>query len=359
MASISDTQDSRRVGATQPTFWESVRKSLRESRLPWLFVLPSALVMAFVTLYPQAYQVFMSFTNFDQRHFNPENSPDFVGLENFAQILIDGIPIANYDFFRIFVFNLVWTFVNIFFHVTIGVAIAMLLNSKLLLGRRIYRAIFVLGWAIPQFIGALVWRNAFDDQFGAINLLAREINERTGTGIPDDTRWLIDEVPPIDIPGIAWPVDIFEILPMAFYAVLIANIWFGWPFMMVVATGALQSIPRELYEAADVDGASKWTQFWSITVPLIRPAMVPAIMLGTIWTFNAFNIVFFITGGGPSRKTEILVTQSYNLLTFSQDTLPGRYGMAAAFSLVVFFILLIITLINNYVTRATESYDEA
>lgn len=358
MATVSEVQESPRatVGA-EPTFWEALRKSLRESRLPWLFVLPSALVMAFVTVYPQAYQVYMSFTNFDERHFNPENTPDSVGLENFTQILIDGIPIANYDFFRLFAFNLIWTFVNIFFHVSIGVAVAMLLNSKVLMGRRIYRSIFVIGWAVPQFIGALVWRNAFDDQFGAINLLAGVINDATGSSIPDDTRWLLDEVPPIDIPGVAWPVDMFEILPTAFYAVLLANIWFGWPFMMIVATGALQSIPSELYEAADVDGASKWTQFWQITVPLIRPAMVPAIMLGTIWTFNAFNIVFFITGGGPSRRTEILVTQAYNLLSI--NSLDGRFGMAAAFSIVVFFILLFITLINNYITRATESYDEA
>jgi arabinogalactan oligomer/maltooligosaccharide transport system permease protein len=124
---------------------------------------------------------------------------------------------------------------------------------------------------------------------------------------------------------------------------------------MVVATGALQSIPRDMYEAADVDGASKWRQFWSITVPLIRPAMVPAIMLGTIWTFNGFAVIYFITGGGPSRKTEILVPQSYNLL--QETSLAGRYGVAAAFSLVVFAILLVITVLNNRITRATEAYD--
>lgn len=357
MATISEVQEQRQgTVAPQPNLWDAVKKSVRESRLPWIFILPSTLIMAAVTLYPQAYQVYMSFTNFDERHFNPENSPDFVGLENFSQILIDGIPIANYDFFRILAFNLIWTFVNIVFHVAIGVGVAMLLNSKGLLGRRLYRAIFVLGWAIPQFVGALVWRNAFDDDYGAINLLASEVNATLGASIPNDTRWLANEVPPIDIPGVVWPIDIFEILPLAFYAIVIANIWFGWPFMMVVATGALQSIPKELYEAADVDGATKWRQFWSITVPLIRPAMVPAIMLGTIWTFNGFNVVWFITGGGPSRKTEILVTQSYNLLNI--NSLPGRFGMAAAFSIVVFFILLFITLINNRITRATESYDE-
>jgi ABC-type sugar transport system permease subunit len=141
---------------------------------------------------------------------------------------------------------------------------------------------------------------------------------------------------------------------LAFYAVLIANIWLGWPFMMVVATGALQSIPPDLYEAADVDGSTKWNQFVQITLPLLRPAMVPAIMLGTIWTFNQFNVIFFITAGGPRGQTDLLVTQSYKLIQQEQ-----LYGAAAAFSIIVFFILLIITLINNRITRATKAYDEA
>lgn len=353
MATVTQTKPTASAG--EMGYWGAFLKALRDSRLPWLFIFPSALVMAAVTLYPQIFQVYMSFSNFDNRHFNPEYSADFVGLENFRQILITQIPIANYDFFRILTFNLIWTVVNVSFHVTIGVAIAMLLNAKGLLFRRFYRAIFVIGWAIPQFVGALVWRNAFDETYGAINLLAGEANKTFGLNLPTTTKWLTNETPPLNLPGISWPLDFFEILPWAFFAILIANIWFGWPFMMVVATGALQSIPKELYEAADVDGASKWRQFWSITVPLIRPAMVPAIMLGTIWTFNGFNVVFFITAGGPSRKTEILVTQSYNLIT--ETSLAGRYGMAAAFSLVVFFILLIITLINNTITRATEAYD--
>jgi arabinogalactan oligomer/maltooligosaccharide transport system permease protein len=122
--------------------------------------------------------------------------------------------------------------------------------------------------------------------------------------------------------------------------------------MTVVATGALQSIPSELYEAADIDGASGWQKFWRVTVPLIRPAMVPAIMLGTIWTFNNFNVIYFVTEGGPFGRTEILVTQAFKLV-YEQRL----YGVASAFSIVVFFVLLLLTLINNRVTRATEAYD--
>ena len=143
------------------------------------------------------------------------------------------------------------------------------------------------------------------------------------------------------------------LLPLSFFAVLIANVWLGWPFMMVIATGALQSIPGDLYEAARTDGASRWRQFWDITAPLLRPAMVPAIMYGTILTFNQFNIIYFITNGGPYGKTEILVTQAFKLVNPN-----GLYGLAAAFSIMVFFILLVITLAQNRVARGLEGWSD-
>ena len=105
-----------------------------------------------------------------------------------------------------------------------------------------------------------------------------------------------------------------QLFPLSFYAVFVANVWLGWPFMMTVATGALQSISKDLYEAASIDGASGWQAFWNITAPLLRPAMVPAIMIGIMMTFNQFNIIYFVTGGGPLHQTEILVTQAYRFV---------------------------------------------
>jgi arabinogalactan oligomer/maltooligosaccharide transport system permease protein len=121
--------------------------------------------------------------------------------------------------------------------------------------------------------------------------------------------------------------------------------------MMVIATGALQSIPKEVYEAAEMDGVSSWKKIWYITLPLIRPAMVPAIMIGIMMTFNQFNIIYFVTGGGPVGLTEILVTQGFKLVNPQ-----GWYGVAAAFNIIVFIILAAITLITNAITRATEPY---
>jgi arabinogalactan oligomer/maltooligosaccharide transport system permease protein len=325
---------------------------LKDSRTAWLYIAPAGLVMFVITLLPQLYQIWMSFTDYRIKNlrfqiFDPSTwdkyAPAVIGLENFVKIVTNNLAIENYDFWRLLLFNVTWTVTNVFFHVVLGIAIALALNAKTLIGRRVYRAVFVLPWAIPGYITALTWRNMYDDRFGAFNQLLGVINGWLGTNLPTDTRWLLVTDPPVGGP--------FSFLPLAFYCVLLANVWLGWPFMMVVATGALQSIPAELYEAASIDGASGWQQLWRLTLPLIRPAMVPAIMLGTIMTFNQFNVIYFISEGGPFGRTEILITQAFKLV-YEQRL----YGVAAAFSIVVLFVLLIITLLQNRVTRATEAY---
>jgi arabinogalactan oligomer/maltooligosaccharide transport system permease protein len=119
---------------------------------------------------------------------------------------------------------------------------------------------------------------------------------------------------------------------------------------MVVSLGALQSISADLYEAARVDGASRWQQFKAITLPSLRPALVPAVIISVVWTFNMFNIIYLVTGGEPSSSTEILVTQAYKF-AFERY----RYGYAAAYSTVIFGILLVYGVIQNRVSKATEA----
>ncbi len=307
-------------------------------KLPYLYILPAFVVLAVVTFYPIAYQIYLSFTSFTIKNLRTGDAP-WIGLRNYERIIRNQVPLPNFDFWHILAFNIVWTISNVFFHVIIGVAVALLLNRKRIVGRRVWRAIFVIPWAMPPLVVATVWKNMFDTQFGAINQLLGKL------GLPNDIAWLSSTKPPI--PGV-------DLLPLAFFAVLIANVWLGWPFMMVIATGALQSIPGDLYEAARTDGASRWQQFRDITAPLLRPAMVPAIMYGTILTFNQFNIIYFITNGGPYGKTEILVTQAFKLVNPN-----GLYGLAAAFSIMVFFILLVITLAQNRVARGLEGWSDA
>jgi len=338
---------------------DQFRQLLRRSRTAWLYIAPAGLLMAVISFFPQIFQVWMAFTDFRIKNlrfniFDPSTwerfapawatfNDGFAGIGNFIKILTNNLAIENYDFWRLLLFNFTWTIVNVAIHVSLGVLIAMALNSKNLVARRVYRALFVLPWAIPGYIAALTWRNMFDQNFGAINQLIEIFNNTFGTNFDTAIRWIDATTPPVG--------GLLSFLPLAFYALLTANVWLGWPFMTVVATGALQSIPDELYEAASIDGASGWQKFWNITVPMIRPAMVPAIMLGTIWTFNGFNVIYFITKGAPFGRTEILVTQAFKLV-FEQRL----YGVAAAFSLIVFIILLVLTLIQNRVTRATEAY---
>jgi arabinogalactan oligomer/maltooligosaccharide transport system permease protein len=307
-------------------------------RLPYLYILPASIILAIVTIYPIAYGVYLSFTDFRIKNLRG-TTPDWVWFRNYERIFKNELPLSNFDFWRIIGFNITWTITNVVFHVAFGIAVAILLNRQRILFRRFWRAIFVIPWAMPPLVVATVWKNMFDTQFGAINLLLGSI------GLPSDTRWLESTHPPIPF---------LPFLPLSYFAVLITNVWLGWPFMMVVATGALQSIPGDLYEAARIDGANRWRQFLDITLPLLRPAMVPAIMYGTILTFNQFNVIYFITAGGPLGKTEILVTQAFKLVNPG-----GLYGVASAFSVLIFLILLVITLGQNRVMRGLEGWSDA
>jgi arabinogalactan oligomer/maltooligosaccharide transport system permease protein len=293
-----------------------------QTRLAFVYILPAALVMAVITFYPLLYGVWMAFTDFSPIHIRHQN-PNFVGLQNFIDIFRHAPYLGDLDFKWVLGFNLIWTLANLIFHVSLGVILALLLNIEGLKGTKIYRAALILPWAVPVYVTALVWRNMFDAQSGAINLLLKS--------------W--------HLPGIEW----MSSFPTAFMAVLLTNIWLGFPFMMMVASGGLAAIPKDYYEAASLDGASPWRQFWSITVPMLKPTMVPAITLGAVWTFNNFNVIYFVSKGDPDGLTEILVTQAYKLI----DPM-GLYGVAAAFSILIFFILLAITGINMKLTKTLE-----
>jgi arabinogalactan oligomer/maltooligosaccharide transport system permease protein len=241
-----------------------------------------------------------------------------IGFDQYLRVFREKV------FYILFLKTLGWTLINVFFHVVIGVSLALLLNRPLP-GRAIFRTLLILPWAVPQYITALTWRGMFNYEYGYINLLLKKV-----FGLPP-IQWLSD------------PLG-------AIAAATITNIWLGFPFMMVIALGGLQSIPKELYEAAEVDGAKPWRQFWTITAPLLKPVMVPAISLGVIWTFNNFNVIWLVSDGGkPADSTHILVSYVYRQV-FNYYS----YGYGAALSIVIFLILLVFSI--NFIrrTRATE-----
>ncbi len=329
------------------------------------YLLPAYLIMGLITFYPLFFQLWMSTTDYGLKNLKAGSKPpNSVGLLNYANILPDKVKVAgttidlpgtgelskkvqNFSFSRLLGFNLIWTFTNVPFHVVIGVLIAVLLNVKGLLFKRFYRAVYILPIILPTLVVATVWKNMYDQDFGAINMALAQVGKLFGLAAETfRIRWMEQIKPPVDwlLPGIQ--------LPLSYYAMLFANIWLGWPYMTIVATGALQSIPSDLYEAAAMDGATPTQQFLKITVPLIRPAMIPAAIYGMITTFNLFNFIFLMSGGGPLRSTEIMVTTAYDLVRGQR-----LYGFAAAFSVIIFLVLLALTLVTNRITQATERYD--
>jgi arabinogalactan oligomer/maltooligosaccharide transport system permease protein len=321
---------------------------LRRSLQPYGYLLPAFLVMGVITFYPLIFQVWMSFTDFGPINYRVKNPvpATFVGLDNYVRIATSNLSIPNFEFLRLVFFNLWWALSNVVLHVVIGVLVAVLLNTKGLLFRGFWRALFILPVVIPSIIVATVWRNMFDTDAGAVNFLLQGIGGIFG--LPADSpalhlNWLRQVQDPIP----------FIPLPLAYFAMLIANTWLGWPLNAVVATGALQAIPGELYEAASIDGASGWQKFKTITVTYLRPAMLPYAIYGFVITFNLFFLPYFMTGGQPLGRTEILVTQAYRLAVDRQ-----LLGVAAAFAVYLFFLLLVVTLVTNRLAQATKSYAE-
>ena len=327
------------ASAPRRSFWQRTENT----RSAYMYLLPALLVMGIITFYPLFYQVWMSFTDYGLKNLRVgAAAPNYVGLSNYLRILRNDLSLAEFNFVGTLAFNIWWAFSNVVIHVILGVLIAVVLNTEGLWGKRIYRAIYILPVVIPPLIIATVWKNMWDADYGPINGLLSWFNGLVGGG-QVKIRWIES----FDLP-IAWIP-----LPLSYYAMLVTNIWLGWPLNAVVATGALQSIPKELYEAAEIDGATRWQQFTSITVPMLRPAMLPFAIYGFITTFNLFHISYFLSGGGPDHRTELLVTWAYRLVNEQK-----LYGVASAFAVYEFFILLGLTLITNRLAKATASYTE-
>lgn len=309
-------------------------QTLVRYRVAYAYVTPAMVGMLLLVFFPFVYGITLSFTNSNIYNSDKPISEIWTGLDNFRDILSDfaimrttedgGAGGLNYkNFYYTLGFTVIWTVANVGLGVSLGLLLALILNTKGLRLKPLYRVLLVLPWAVPNYITALIWKGMFHQQFGVVNQV-------------------------IQIFGGA-PVSWFEKPVTSFVTVLATNGWLSFPFMMVIALGALQSIPADLYEAARVDGASRWQQFRSITLPSLKPALVPAVILSVIWTFNMFNIIYLVSQGEPAGSTEILITQAYKL-AFEQY----RYGYAAAYSTVIFFILFAYGTWQNRVTRATE-----
>lgn len=303
-------------------FW----RDLRPNRLAYAMALPVVALIFMTVLFPLAYNILLSFSNMSLQNFHDWQ---IVGVHNYTSLFSGE---ASSKFWKIFGMTLFWTAINVVFHVALGVLLAVMLNGPIR-GKRFYRVALIIPWAVPAYITALTWRGMFDSQFGSVNQIVGAIN-----------GWLPES---LHLPLVNW---LTEAGP-AFWACIIANVWLGFPFMMVIALGGLQGIPQDYYEAARIDRATRWQQFRHITVPMLRPVMLPAITLGTVWTFNNLNIVWLVSNGGePADQTHILVSYVYKAV-FNLY----QYGYGAALSMVIFAMLLTFSVFFLNQTKATDA----
>ncbi|GEM_PF-886206 len=305
---------------------------LIEYRMAYSYVFPAMFGVFLLVFFPFIYGFLIGFTNYGLGDFGSNLISYFsnlgnYSLGNFIDILRTIDLTDPHNFYYTLLHTIFWTVLNVTLHVSIGVGLALILNNPQLKGRTFFRVLLILPWAIPNYITALIWRGMFHKQFGAVNGF-------------------------LELLGFQ-PISWFTQAHTAFLANLVTNVWLGFPFMMIIALGALQSIPKELYEASSIDGSTRWQSFWNVTFPLLKPAMIPAVILGTIWTFNQFNVIYLVSGGGPDGATELLITDAYKL-AFEQY----RYGYAAAYCIIIFALLLIYGVFTNKVSKASQGVYE-
>lgn len=339
-----------------------------EKFLPYLYIAPAVILMIFLTLLPNLYSLYIAFTNYSLYHFQKF---DFIGLRNFTRIM-SGAEITV--FFDVFKWTLVWALVSVAGMVLVGLVFAMPLNNKHVKFKNFYRTLFIIPWAIPAFITVLMWQGILNSDLGAVNVILMKLYAMPPIQafvvlLNNMSIWFMNIFKSMNLTGAStffYNIHMFfegfrgkiPWLDQAFWArisVLIVNIWLGFPFMMSILLGALQAIPNELYEAASVDGATPTKQFFSITVPLLRGAMLPVLISSFAFNFNQFGSIYLLTGGGPAvmgsraGATDILVTYSYKL-AFNMF----KFGSACAYAVFIFIIIATLSSVNFNLTGAFE-----
>ncbi len=279
---------SLRPGA-RPAAWPRVRRGLDRHWYAWAMVAPVVLVIAVLVLYPLGRGLYLSLTDANEsnlgRTIGPNHIPStyrFVGLDNYGNLLSG----REGHFYPVLAWTVVWTLVCVVLHFALGLGLALMLNQKARF-RTGYRILLILPWAVPPFVSVFAWRLLLNGPSGIVNQIL------SATGLPT-ADWLSDPF---------WQK----------VSVIAVNTWLGVPFMMVALLGGLQSIPADLLEAAEVDGASPGQRLRYITLPALRPISSTVILLGTIWTFNQFSVIFLLIGQDAGVSSQILVTFAYRL----------------------------------------------
>ena len=288
----------------------------KRKREPWLFLLPVLVVLLLLFGYPLINSIVMAFQNYK---LTAPNDIYFNGFENFKKLF--GDP----DGLMILKNSIIYVVISVAGQFLLGLTLALALKKQFK-GRGLYQSIVFLPWAFSGFVVGLIFRWSFIGEYGVVNNLLMKL------GIIDNNiAWL-------GTPGYSLAV------------VIIAMIWMGIPFFAIMILAALQSIPADVYEAADVDGCGTVRQFFQITLPYIKPTLITTVLLRTIWIFNSLDLVVIITDGGPANSSQTLPAYMYSKAFGSYD-----FGFAAALGVMLMIILGLYALIFLKVTK----YDKA
>lgn len=281
----------------------------RERRAGWFLTIPALIILALVFAYPILRAFWQSLFAIN---LGNQLSPEFNGLSNFGRMAQDG------RFWRTMLNSTIFTFASVFLELVLGMGIALVLNQHFR-GRGTVRTIAILPWALPTALIALGWTWIFNDQYGIVN----DILMRLGV-VKEGINWLGDPT-------------------LAMIAVILADVWKTTPFISILLLAGLQSIPNDLYEAQAIDGASPWQSFRQITLPLLMPQVVIALLFRLAQAFGIFDLISVMTGGGPGGATETVSLYIYSTIMRYLD-----FGYGAALVVVTFLLLVLVVAIASY-----------
>ena len=303
------------------------QKKFKDTIKAMPYLLPAVISILIFTIFPIIYTVVIAFTDYTMYS---QGNVKFVGFANFIEVLTG--PFKEV-FLPVFGWNIIFAVVSTAGTFFLGLIVAMAVNNPNIKEKAVYRAILIIPWALPATVAILSWQGLLNGSYGAINNLLLNLHL-----ISDPIPWLTDPT---------W----------ARVALIIVNIWLGFPYMMNVCLGALGAIPDSYYEAADVDGASKWLQFRKITLPSLAQISYPLLISSFAFNFNNFGSAFLITKGNPPRMatqfagyTDILASVNYKL-----STQFGRFEIASAISIIIFLIL---GTISYYQMKLSGQFEE-
>lgn len=288
----------------------------KRARFAYFMILPSMVIITLLTLVPLLDGLIVSIQSQDLARPNPTR---FVGLAHYSRALIE-----DEDFWSSLGRTLIWTVGSVVGAYCLALSLALLVNIDIQ-GRKFFRALFLLPWVVPEVSTALLWKWLYGDEFGILNFILKSLGMINSTVL-----WLAD-------PALAMP------------SVIAVQIWKLYPVMFIVLLAALQNVPKELHEAATIDGANSRQRFWYITLPFIRGTSVIITLLASIWSFQNFDIIYLLTGGGPAGATKVLATLMYQKAFWGSEM-----GYAAAIGVLMLVVLLLISIVYLFAYKVQK-----